>query len=51
MQVDRDAYTFELHNRKSGKCLGIDGASTANGATAAQFTCDGSANQGWGYFQ
>ncbi|WP_314223866.1 RICIN domain-containing protein [Streptomyces zaehneri] len=51
VQVDRDAYTFELHNRKSGKCLGIDGASTANGATAAQFTCDGSANQGWGYFQ
>ncbi|WP_436949976.1 RICIN domain-containing protein [Streptomyces sp. SudanB52_2052] len=34
-----------LRNRKSHLCLGISGASTANGAQAAQFVCDGSANQ------
>ncbi|WP_371579313.1 RICIN domain-containing protein [Streptomyces sp. NBC_01314] len=37
----------ELKNRKSGLCLGISGASTANGAVSAQFACDGSTNQGW----
>ncbi|MEV0643566.1 RICIN domain-containing protein [Streptomyces sp. NPDC050619] len=36
-----------MKNRKSGLCLGISNASTANGAVAAQFGCDGSPNQGW----
>ncbi|WP_405737028.1 RICIN domain-containing protein [Streptomyces sp. NBC_01537] len=48
--LDYSAYSgsyFALKNRKSGLCLGISGASTASGAQAAQFTCDGSANQGW----
>jgi hypothetical protein len=29
------------------KCMGIDGASQANGALAKQFDCDGRLNQGW----
>lgn len=37
-----------MKNRKSGLCLGISGASTANGAQAAQFPCDGSAEPGLG---
>ncbi|MFD7244658.1 RICIN domain-containing protein [Streptomyces massasporeus] len=45
---DYPSNIFALKNRKSGLCLGISGASTANGAQAAQFRCDGSANQGWG---
>lgn len=32
---------------KSGRCMGVDGASTANGALIKQFTCDGSTNQNW----
>ncbi|HKP64030.1 MAG TPA: RICIN domain-containing protein [Polyangiales bacterium] len=36
-----------LKNVKSGRCIGVDGASTANGAFIKQFTCDGAANQGW----
>ncbi|MGW0809113.1 RICIN domain-containing protein [Nonomuraea sp. NPDC002799] len=39
---------FALKNRKSGLCLGISNASTADGAQAAQFACDGKPNQGWG---
>ncbi|WP_328503249.1 RICIN domain-containing protein [Streptomyces sp. NBC_00457] len=45
---DGDTNSFALINRKSGKCLGISGASTANGAQAAQFQCDRQAeNQAW----
>jgi hypothetical protein len=32
---------------KSGRCIGVDGASTANGALIKQFTCDNSTNQNW----
>jgi hypothetical protein len=32
---------------KSGRCIGVDGASTANGALIKQFTCDGTSNQNW----
>ncbi|MEW2430086.1 RICIN domain-containing protein [Micromonospora sp. NPDC047644] len=40
---------FRLQNRGSGLCLGISGASTANGALAAQFACASppAANQTW----
>jgi hypothetical protein len=39
---------FNLRNRHSRLCLGISGASTANGAQAAQFGCNYTApNQGW----
>ena len=36
-----------LKNVKSGLCLGIDHASTANGARLKQFRCDNSRNQSW----
>lgn len=45
--VTRSGYIVELRNRNSGLCLGIYDASTAVGAVAAQFACDGGANQGW----
>ncbi|MFI7081826.1 RICIN domain-containing protein [Micromonospora sp. NPDC049903] len=40
---------FRLQNRGSGLCLGISGASTANGGLAAQFACasPAAANQTW----
>ncbi|NES17290.1 RICIN domain-containing protein [Micromonospora solifontis] len=40
---------FRLQNRGSGLCLGISGASTANGALAAQFPCANppATNQTW----
>ncbi|WP_306215975.1 RICIN domain-containing protein [Actinoplanes sp. RD1] len=38
---------YEIRNVNSGKCLGIDRASTSVGAAVMQFTCDGSVNQGW----
>jgi Ricin-type beta-trefoil lectin domain/Glycosyl hydrolase family 79 C-terminal beta domain len=31
----------------SGKCLSVTGASTANGATAEIYTCNGSASENW----
>lgn len=30
---------YQVRNGKSGKCIGIDGGSNNNGATASQFTC------------
>jgi hypothetical protein len=45
--VTRAGDIVELRNRGSGLCLGIYDASTAAGAVAAQFACDGGANQGW----
>ncbi|MCC3764492.1 RICIN domain-containing protein [Glycomyces sp. TRM65418] len=33
--------------RHSGKCLDVIGASTADGAEVAQYTCSGGANQQW----
>ena len=30
---------YQIRNGKSGKCIGITGGSTANGASALQFTC------------
>ncbi|MGA5273332.1 acyltransferase family protein [Streptomyces cellulosae] len=45
----RSDTVFQMKNRKSGLCLGISGASTANGAQAAPFPCDGSANLGWAF--
>lgn len=38
-------YSFE--NTKSGLCIGVGGASTANGALIGQYKCDGSSNQRW----
>ena len=32
---------------QSGKCLSIAGASTANGATADIYDCNGSASETW----
>lgn len=34
-------------NIKSGRCLGVNHASTANGALLKQFRCDNAANQRW----
>lgn len=36
-----------LHNANSSLCIGIDRASTANGAQLKQFRCDGAINQKW----
>jgi hypothetical protein len=38
---------YELVNRGSGLCLGINNASTQPGAHAVQFPCDGFQNQRW----
>lgn len=38
---------ISFRNQKSGRCIGVDGASTANGALVKQFACDGSSNQRW----
>jgi hypothetical protein len=37
---------YQIRNGKSGKCIGINGGATNNGAFASQFTCSalGSAN-------
>ena len=37
--------TFKNH--KSNRCIGVDGASTANGALIKQFSCDNAPNQKW----
>ena len=37
----------KFQNSKSGRCIGVDGASTANGALLKQFTCADAANQRW----
>ncbi|MDO0937614.1 family 43 glycosylhydrolase [Streptomyces sp. DG2A-72] len=39
------AYT--LVNRNSGKCLDVNGGSTADGANIFQWTCNGGTNQKW----
>lgn len=38
---------YQLVNVNSGKCLEIPGGSTAEGATADQWTCDGGTHQLW----
>jgi hypothetical protein len=50
--------TYELVNRRSGKVLGVTGASTTDGATLTQQTSTGAASQRWqrvevggGYFK
>jgi V8-like Glu-specific endopeptidase len=42
---------FTIRNGKSGKCIGVDHASTASGARVAQYPCDGFDNQSWQFFQ
>ncbi len=39
--------SFQLVNRNSGKCLDLDGGSTADGANVRQWTCGGGTNQRW----
>jgi putative hemolysin len=39
------AYT--IVNRNSGKCLDVNGGSTADGANILQWTCNGGTNQKW----
>lgn len=39
--------TFEIVASNSGKCLDVDGQSTANGARVQQWDCWGGANQTW----
>lgn len=39
--------TYTLVNRNSGKCLDVNGASTADGANVQQWTCNGGQNQRW----
>jgi V8-like Glu-specific endopeptidase len=41
---------YQVVNGKSGKCIGVDGASTANGARIAQYDCGSTTttgNQAW----
>jgi hypothetical protein len=38
---------YELVNRGSGLCLGMNNASTQPGVHAVQFPCDGFTNQRW----
>lgn len=40
---------FRLQNKNSGRCLGVNGASTAQNALLSQFTCDSGAGQYWIY--
>lgn len=35
---------YQIRNRKSGKCLNVEGATTVNGADLIQYTCNGSWN-------
>ncbi|MFD9302184.1 RICIN domain-containing protein [Streptomyces sp. NPDC060048] len=39
-----------IRNEISGQCLEIAGFSTAWGAQASQWGCNGGANQTWSYF-
>jgi hypothetical protein len=39
--------TSSFQNIKSDRCIGVDGASTANGALLKQFSCDRAPNQSW----
>jgi hypothetical protein len=39
------ADTYTVVNRQSGKCLGVNGVSTADGAAVQQWTCGSGANQ------
>jgi hypothetical protein len=48
LEVALDAVSLaSWQNVKSGRCIGVSGASTANGALIQQFTCDGTSNQNW----
>jgi hypothetical protein len=38
---------ISFENVNSGRCIGVDGASTADGAHVKQFDCDRAANQRW----
>lgn len=38
---------FEIRNVNSGKCAGVEGASTSSGAKVVQLTCSGGASQRW----
>ena len=44
--TDETGY-YRLINQKSGKCLDVASASTANGANVIQYTCGTSTNQQW----
>jgi len=39
--------SYALVNRNSGKCLDVNGGSTADGANIFQWTCNGGSNQKW----
>ncbi|MEU1038450.1 family 43 glycosylhydrolase [Streptomyces sp. NPDC005907] len=41
------ATAYTLTNRNSGKCLGVEGSSTADGADVRQYTCGGGNNLKW----
>lgn len=42
-----DLGTYRLVDRRSGKVLDVDGASTADGATVIQWPATGGTNQEW----
>jgi hypothetical protein len=44
LQDGTPTFSFKNHD---GLCIGVDGASMANGAQLKQFPCDGRANQRW----
>jgi endo-1,4-beta-xylanase len=39
--------TLTIKNKNSGKCLDVNGASGADGASIIQYTCNGQSNQRW----
>jgi len=47
IQKNPDEPAWNLHNAKSDRCIGVDHASTANGAQLKQFDCDHKQNQEW----
>lgn len=47
LQAPGAAATISFKNVKSGRCIGVDRASTSSGAYIKQFTCDGARNQYW----
>lgn len=46
-ETQRDGGTWYFRAKHSGKCLTVNGASTAKGAPVDQYTCVGAANQRW----
>ncbi|WP_344872968.1 RICIN domain-containing protein [Nonomuraea antimicrobica] len=49
LPLDPPPPSYQIRNLKSGKCLAIDGAGTANAAPAVQRTCGSGPEQRWSW--